>query len=120
MMRIVIAGSVLGVLAAAGCTAGGDNQFHVTGSGSGAASTGPTTAAGGRGGGVTFNDAGTASGGATGADTVVTPSCTSNCKDFPSTPILDGAVPANPGSLFGAPGTFTPGLCIVEPQLSSG
>ncbi|APR78006.1 TPR repeat protein [Minicystis rosea] len=117
MMRIVITGSILGILAAAGCTAGGDNTFHNT-TGSGAGSVGGSNGTGGEI--ISFGDGGPGTGGSTsGGDTVVKPGCTSNCQDFPATPILDGAVPADPGSLFGAPGTFSSELCVAEPQLGS-
>jgi len=114
-MRIIITGCILSVLVAS-CSAGGGGTHH-TGAGGSGSGMGGTSGVGGD---ITLTDAGSGSGGFTGGDTIVPPGCTANCMDFPSTPILDGNVPANPGSLFGAPDNFTPGLCIAEPHLSSG
>jgi hypothetical protein len=42
------------------------------------------------------------------------------CIDFPPTPITDGAVPGNAGTIFGAPGSGAAGgPCILEPQDNS-
>jgi hypothetical protein len=43
--------------------------------------------------------------------------CQGMCTDFPSTPVTDGNVPANPAGIFGAPGSGAAGgPCIIEPQ----
>jgi hypothetical protein len=41
------------------------------------------------------------------------------CPDFPAQPIMGMGAPANAPTLFGAPDNFTPGLCALEPQLST-
>lgn len=49
------------------------------------------------------------------------PTCTADCTDFPAEPIIEGDVPADAASLFGAPDDFGGSPpCVLEPQLSSG
>src|SRR5262245_46194279 len=107
-MRIILTGGFLGMIAVVGCVAGGDTQFHNTSGGGNGASMSTGSGTGAEGGSINLIDGGTGAGGANGADTVVTPGCTANCMDFPATPILDGNVPSNPGTLFGSPSSFTP------------
>ena len=103
------------LLVAVGCSAGGGGS-KFAGSGGSGAGTGTGNDSG-NGGSILGLDAGT---GGNGSDSVVTPSCTANCSDFPSAPILDGNVPANAATLFGPAGMFSASLCVVEPQLSAG
>jgi hypothetical protein len=52
---------------------------------------------------------------------VITPGCTSACKDFPADPIFVPGAPANAPSLFGPADNFANnGVCIMEPHLSNG
>jgi len=53
---------------------------------------------------------------------VVHPACAAGtCMNFPDMPLLGDGVPANAPTLFGAdPTKFSSGLCVLEPQLSSG
>src|SRR5882672_5943110 len=111
-MRTIVTGCILGVLLA-GCSAGGSGNHH-TGAGGNGAGGGFVSSGSGMGGDINLTDGGSGTGGSVGGDTVVTPTCSMNCKDFPMAPIVDGNVPANPGTLFGAPDNFNPGLCIVE------
>jgi hypothetical protein len=109
------------LLVMVGCSAGGGGaQF----TGSGGAGTGASagTAGGGigNGGGISVLDASSGAGAGSGSDQVVTPTCTANCGDFPTAPILDVGTPANAASLFGSGTTFTASLCIAEPPLSAG
>jgi hypothetical protein len=53
------------------------------------------------------------------------PTCTTNCMDFPATPVMDTtaptAPPANAAALFGAANNMgTSGACVLEPQLAQG
>ncbi len=103
------------LLVVVGCSAGGGgSKFTGTGGAGAGSGTGNDS---GNGGNILGFDAGL---GGNGSDSVVTPGCTANCADFPSAPILDGNVPANAASLFGAPGMFSGSLCVAEPQLSAG
>jgi len=52
---------------------------------------------------------------------IITPGCTSACKDFPVDPIIGPGAPANAPALFGAADNFTNnGVCITEPHVSNG
>jgi hypothetical protein len=85
------------VLAAFGC-AGVKNNATPSGTGG----TGNTTGVGGFGAGPQINP------------------CMGTCTDFPSTPVVDGTVPGNPGQIFGAAGQGAAGgPCIIEPQENS-
>ena len=55
--------------------------------------------------------------GVAGSDLVLT-SCAPACADFPAAPIITSGVTANAPSLFGAPGSGSPGTgpCVREPQ----
>ncbi|HEY1534545.1 MAG TPA: hypothetical protein VGF76_11015 [Polyangiaceae bacterium] len=54
-----------------------------------------------------------------GGDSLV-PGCSSNCTDFPTTAILDGAATADVPAKFGDPGTGGPAAaCIIEPAPGS-
>src|SRR5215216_712629 len=47
---------------------------------------------------------------------VITPGCTTACKDFPADPIIGPGVPANAPTLFGSADNFTnSGVCVMEP-----
>ncbi len=97
--------------------AGGDGTTATVGGAGGHNAGGDS--AGGSSGALMF-DAGSGAGAGGGADTVVTPSCSANCTDFPSTPIFDANTPAGAASMFPSTPGFTGSLCIVEPVLSTG
>jgi hypothetical protein len=116
----ILAAAVSGAAAVASCTAGSSGGLHAfTGTGgSGGAGAG---VGGSSGPGVGFGAGPTTGSG--GTDSVVVPTCTSNCGDFPAAPIMDTTgtpPPANAASLFGPVGTVSGNLCVVEPQLSAG
>jgi hypothetical protein len=108
--------TVCGLAFALSCSAGGGGNKVNAGGSAGAGGSGLV---GGAGGSINPNLDGGISGAS--GDDLVTPNCTSNCQDFPADPILDddpaGAPPANAPSLFGDPGSDTPGsFCILEPE----
>jgi len=123
-----------GVLAAIACplacSSGPDTTGRPTtgggGSNAGANSNAgrPPTGAGGSGSVITF---GGSNGQPPGEDPdpsnpgAVHPKCLpGTCEDFPQAPLLGDGVPANAPTLFGPATNMNTGLCVVEPQLSSG
>ena len=97
---------------------GGSNVFQ-SGS-SGGVSISGSSGSGSGGGVVVGSTAPTAS---TTACSQTTPACTSNCTDFPSSPVIDlhpddgsAPTPADAASHFTSAASTTGGPCIVEPQ----
>jgi hypothetical protein len=105
----------LAALFVAACAAGGGGDQKHSGSGSG--SGGATND-------MPFGDSGFPGVGAgNSVGVTATPTCTSDCTDFPAAPIFESGAAQNAPALFGAvdPTKFsgTP-PCVLEPQLSSG
>ncbi len=105
-MKFLISGIVGCVLLA--CSAGGSSGGGGVSNGSGGSANGAGA------GGAATGGSGISVGGSIDPGTV---SCSADCTDFPSTPILDAGVAADAPSKFGDAATGGPsGACIVEPQ----
>ena len=108
---------VLPVATVAACAAGGGGKQAAGGSGGG-------NPAGGDGatGGSLLNQGGTTPiDNQPGDGDLPVATCSSNCADFPASPILDAGVPPNAAELFGAADNYDAGgPCVLEPQLSAG
>ncbi len=116
----VVVGSCCAAMIGACGVGAPPTKFTGAGGGNSGSAAGGGDNEGGSSGALMF-DAGSGAGVGGGADSVVTPSCSASCTDFPSAPIFDANTPTTAASMFPAlTGTPPTGLCIVEPVLSSG
>jgi hypothetical protein len=108
-------GSILALVGACilGACASGQQSSGGQGNNNNGSSGGQTSSGGTSGGGFT---AGTTGGTSSG---IAVPPCSSNCTDFPSSPIIDTNTPSNASTYFGSPGN-SGGPCLVEPVLGNG
>jgi hypothetical protein len=115
---VAVGGSLLVVVIGACSSPAGPSKFGA-GAGGGSASGTSGNGNGSGSGGSNASFVGAGGGASTGSGTTITPpTCTANCKDFPTAPVFAGSAPMSAPSSFTGTASGT-GPCILEPQMGS-